>query len=167
MKQWYKEAYFDANNWILDNYDKLSLNCDEVLLLLLIIFCQKNNKKITYDYLVKKMNKCIKDIDIIIASLVEKHYLELSVNNKGLVFNIDQIFEYDLNRYEVSTNKDIYEIVSDIFGKPLTPNELQKMNDLINEFGQDKFMQALRISEANKKIKMAYIEGILRSEKEK
>ena len=39
------------------------------------------------------------------------------------------------------------------------------MNDLINEFGQNAFIDALRISEAQRKVKMAYIEGILRNEK--
>ena len=40
------------------------------------------------------------------------------------------------------------------------------MNDLINEYGQSKFIEALRISEAQRKVKMSYIEGILRNEKQ-
>ena len=39
------------------------------------------------------------------------------------------------------------------------------MNDLIEEYDQERFLQALRIAEANRKLKMAYIEGILRNEK--
>ena len=39
------------------------------------------------------------------------------------------------------------------------------MNDLLEEYGQKRFTQALRIAEAQKKLKMSYIEGILRNEK--
>ena len=46
MKKWYKESYFDANNWLLENYDKLGLNSDEVLMLLLIVLGKDNKQKI-------------------------------------------------------------------------------------------------------------------------
>ena len=36
MKKWYKESYFDRQNWILENYDQLNLSNDETLFLLLI-----------------------------------------------------------------------------------------------------------------------------------
>ena len=165
MKKWYKESYFDRKNWILENFDKLNLNSDETLFLLLIELCKTNRKTITYDYLQEKLNKSIKDIDVIISSLVSKHYLKLSTNSKGLVFDIDNIFEFDPEKYEIIDNKDLYDTVSDVFGKPLSPSNLQKMNDLINEFSQNDFMQALRIAEANRKVTMPYIEAILRNEK--
>ena len=53
-----------------------------------------------------------------------------------------------------------------IFGKPLSPGELQKMSDLINTYGQKKFIEALRVSEAQRKFRMSYIEGVLRDEKQ-
>ena len=56
-------------------------------------------------------------------------------------------------------------MVADVFGKPLSPSELQKMNELIDEYSQKSFIEALRIAEAKRKLKMAYIEGILRNEK--
>jgi DNA replication protein DnaD len=40
------------------------------------------------------------------------------------------------------------------------------MNDLISEYSQSAFIEALRIAEAQRKVKMAYIEGILRNEKQ-
>ena len=72
---------------------------------------------------------------------------------------------FDPQRYEIAENKDLYDMVSDTFGKPLSPLELQKMNDLISEYGQKPFIEALRIAEARRKLKMAYIEGVLRNEK--
>jgi len=164
MKKWYKESYFDRNNWILENFDKLNLDCDETVLLLLLILAQKSNRTVTYDYLLQKMNKTVKQIDQIIASLVDKHYLSLSADKNGLVFDIDEIFEFDPQQYEISENIDLYDTVSQIFGKPLSTTELQKMSDLLNIYGQDRFIEALRIAEAKRIKNLSYIEGILRND---
>ena len=165
MKKWYKESYFDRKNWILENFDKLNLNADETMLILLIDLCKQSRKAVTYEYLTQKLHKDSKDIDKMIASLVAKHYLKLTTNAKGLIFDIDGIFEFDPEKYEIQENRDLYDTVSEIFGKPLSSSEMQKMNDLIEEYGQKEFMQALRVSEAQRKVKMSYIEGILRNEK--
>lgn len=165
MKKWYKESYFDKEKWILENFNKLNLDAEETLLLLLIDLCKTSKRAITYDYLTEKLHKPTKEIDRIIASLVAKHYLKLSTNSRGLVFDIDGIFEFDPDRYEIVENKDLYDTTEEVFGRPMSSNELQKMNDLINEFGQNAFIDALRISEAQRKVKMAYIEGVLRNEK--
>ena len=164
MKKWYKESYFDRKNWILENFDKLNLSNDETILILLVELCKTNRKTVTYDYLCEKLKRSSKEIDKIIASLVKKQYLKLSTNSKGLVFDIEGIFEFDPEKYEISENKDLYDTVSEVFNKPLSTNELQKMNDLIEEYGQKSFQQALRIAEAQKKLRMSYIEGILRNE---
>ena len=165
MKKWYKESYFDRKNWILENFDKLNLSSNETLLLLLIDLYKSNKKSISYELLTEKLKLNNKEIDKLIASLVNKHYLKLSTNSRGLVFDIDSIFEFDPDKYEISENKDLYDMVSDIFGKPLSLTELQKMNDLLDTYGDKKFVQALRVAEAQKKLKMSYIEGILRNEK--
>lgn len=164
MKKWYKESYFNRKNWLLENFEKLNISNDELVLILLIELCKDSKRVITYDYLTSKLQKSIKDIDKIIASLVSKHYLKLGTNTKGLVLDIDNIFEFDPEKYEIVENKDLYDVIGDLFGKPLTPNELQKVNDLINEYGEANFKQALRIAEAHRKLKLAYIEGILRNE---
>ena len=166
MKKWYKESYFDRKNWILENFDRLNLNADETLLILIIDLCRINRKQISYDYLSEKMNKSVKELDQIIASLVSKKYLKLSTNAKGLVFDIDGIFEFDPDKYEITENKNLFDTVGDVFGKPLTPIQLQKMNDLLETYGQEKFTEALRLAEAHRKLSMSYIEGILRNEKQ-
>ena len=166
MLKWYLEYYFDRKNWILENFDKLNLDADETLLILIIELCRINRKQISYDYLSSKLRKPVKQIDQIIASLVSKHYLKLSANAKGLVFDIDGIFEFDPEKFEISENKSLYDTVGDVFGKPLSPVQLQKMNDLLETYGKEKFIEALRLAEAHRKLSMSYIEGILRNEKQ-
>lgn len=165
MKKWYKESYFNRKNWILENFDKLNLNSDEVVLILLIDLCRENKKQITYDYLIEKMHKSVKEIDKIIASLVNKHYLNLSANSKGLVLDIDGLFEFDIEKYEVAENANLYDTIADLFSRPLTPTELAKINDLLNEYSEKDILEAVRIAEANRKLKLSYIEGILRNGK--
>lgn len=165
MKKWYKESYFNRKNWILENFDKLNISSDELVLILLIELCKESKKQITYDYLTSKLNKSIKEVDKIIASLVSKHYLSLSTNAKGLVLDIDNIFEFDLEKYEVVENNDLYDTLGNLFARPLTPSELQKVNDLLNEYAEKDILQAIRIAEANRKLKLNYIEGILRNGK--
>lgn len=165
MKKWYKESYFNRKNWILENFDKLNITNDELVLILLIELCKDNRSSITYDYLTNKLHKSIKEIDKIIASLVSKCYLKLSTNSRGLVLDIENIFEFDPDAYEVTDNKDLYDTLGDLLGKPLTPTELQKVNDLLNTYGEKNFNQAVRVAEANRKLKLSYIEGILRNGK--
>ena len=65
----------------------------------------------------------------------------------------------------ISDEKDLYDITSDVFNKPLSLTELQKMNDLLEQYGKEHFIEALRIAEAQRKLSMSYIEGILRNDK--
>lgn len=165
MKKWYKESYFNRKNWILENFDKLNLTNDELVLVLLIELAKESKKQITYEYLMNKLSMNTKQIDKIIASLVSKHYLQLGTNAKGLVLDIDNLFEFDLEKYEVSQNNDLYDTLGNLFGKPLTPSELQKVNDLLNVYSEKEILEATRIAEANRKLKLSYIEGILRNGK--
>ena len=165
MKKWYKESYFDRQNWILENYDKLNLTSDETLFLLLVELGRRTHQQISDEYLSHKLDKTNKEVDKMIADLVSRHYLKLSADANGLVFDIDEIFEFDPNRYDIVEEKDLYDIVSDVFNKPLSLTELQKMNDLLEKYGDKKFIEALRIAEAQRKLSMSYIEGILRNEK--
>lgn len=165
MKKWYKETYFDANAWLLENYEKLNISNNEILLILLINHYNKNHLSLSYEVLTKKLSMSIKDIDKLIASLVNKHYLKIKTNTRGIFFDIDSIFEFDPNAYEVAKNENLYDTLGNLFGKPLSPNELQKVNDLLNKHSEKDILEAARIAEAKKKLNLAYIEGILRNEK--
>lgn len=165
MKRWYKESYFNANNWLLENYDKLGLSSDEVLMLLLIVLGKDNKQNISYDYFKKKMGYQTSKIDEIIASLVTKKFLSIKPNEKGIDFDIDAIFEFDPNQYEIIENKDIYEIAEDLLCRPLSASELQRLSDMLSKYGETKVIDALRSAEAYRKNNLAYVEAILKNEK--
>ena len=167
MKKWYKEPYFNRQVWILENFNKLNLSAEEAMIILLIDYCKTNNKSITYDYLCKKMNIDSKKLDELLALLVTKHCLSISVNDKSVCFNIEGIFEFDEEKYEEVVNEDVYNIVSYFLSRPLVNNELLKTNELIEKYGENKFIDALRMAEAYRKHNLAYVEGILKNDEKK
>ena len=167
MKKWYKEPYFNKQVWILENFNKLNLSADEAMIILLIDYCKTNNKNITYDYLCEKMNIKQKKLDELLSLLVSKHCLSISANEKSICFDIDGIFEFDEEKYEEVVNEDVYNIVSYFLSRPLVNNELLKTNELIEKYGENKFIDALRMAEAYRKHNLAYVEGILKNDEKK
>lgn len=163
MKKWYKEPYFDRKAWIMENCDKLNLSSSEILLILFAEYARENRISLSYEYLTKKLNLSTEELDKVIVSLVDRHYLKLSTNSRSIVFDIDELFEYDPNKFEIAENKDLYDTLGDVFGRPLTTMELQKCNDLVGEFSESKLLEAVRIAEAQRKVKIAYIEAVLRN----
>jgi len=165
MKKWYKQPYFDRRNWILENYNKLNLSSDEVLLLLIIDFARDCKKVISYEYLMDKLSCDHKKIDSIISSLVLKKYLSINPTSKGVSFDIDAIFEFDPDKYEISDNKDIFNCFEQLVNRPLSASELQKLSDLLNDYSTNEIIDAIRTAEAYRKTSISYIEAVLRNEK--
>lgn len=164
MKKWYKQAYFNRRNWILENFDILNLTCEETILMLLIDYSKEANIELTIEYLEKKLKKDSKQIDEIIARLVAKNYLKIEANENGICFDIDSLFDEDLAKLEDIDNKDTYDIVETFLARPLTASEMMKVNDLIENFGENKLIDAIRLAEAYRKNSLNYVEGILNNE---
>ena len=167
MKKWYKESYFNKQAWILENMEKLHLGAKETLLLLLVDHAQKNHISLSSTYLCEKLQIKDRELDDILSTLVSKHYLKIVSSGKGVVFDIDELFEFDTERYEASENEDVYNTLDIVFGRPLSTSELQKASDLIAAYGQQSFLEALRLADGARKLNMAYIEGILRNHEKK
>ncbi len=167
MKKIYQEAYFDRKAWIFENYEKLQLNAKETLLLLLIEHCREHGILLSYEYLCKKMSVKQKELDSILAKLVSRHFLEISAQSGKLILSTDGLFDFDLTAYEIEENTDIFNTLDIVFGRPLSPGELQKANDLINLYGENAFLDALRIADGQRKHNLAYVEGILRNSEKK
>lgn len=165
MKKWYKQPYFDRKIWILENFDKLNLNCEEAMLILLADQAKENRKKLNYDELCRKLKTDEKHLDGILSGLVSKHYLKINSGEKGISFDIDDIFEFDPERFEVVDNKDLYGIAEELVNRPLTPSQIEKLNSLLERYDENSIIDAIRTAEAYRKTSLDYVEGILRNEK--
>lgn len=165
MKKWYKQPYFDRRIWLLENFEKLSLNSEEVVLLLLIDMCKQVKRPVSIEYLKEKMGIDQNRLDQLMAGLVTKHFLSISVNEKGVRYDIDGVFEFDPERYEIEERKGIFEQTAELLKRPLTPSELQKVSELTDRYGESRYIDALRTADAYRKNSLPYIETVLRNEK--
>ena len=166
MKKWYKQPYFNAQAWILTNFEILGLNSEETIFLLLTDYARKNRIPINNEFYKNKMRISQEHLDEIMASLVAHHYLAINVTEKGVRYDIDGIFEFDIETYEVIENKSVYDQTSDFLKRPLSSAELLKISELLEKYGEKNYVQACRLAEAYRKYSLAYIEGILRNGKQ-
>lgn len=165
MKKWYKEKYFNRRNWILDNFDKLSLSPLETLTLLIIDFSKQNNVEITNEYLCTKLKIDTKELDTVLSSLVAKAYLKINMSEKGVFFDIDGLFDEDVDKMDDLDNKSIYDIWENVTGKPISPSDMMKIKDLSDEYDENTLIDAIRTADAYRKYSLSYVEGILKNEK--
>lgn len=161
----YKQVYFDKNAWLLDNFEKLNLTHTESLLLLIINFCNEYDKEITYDFLCNKLQIKQNELDNVLASLTGKHYLHIDVNKQGIYYDIDQIFDFDINDYEENNHNDIYRTIEDFLSRPLNPIDRMKVSDLLNTYDENAICDAIRMACAYRKYNLAYVESILRNDR--
>lgn len=162
MKKLYDCSYFNKQNWILEYFDKLNLSVEEAFLLLLIEYAHENGINDSLDYLAGKMNLKPIEIDPILTGLVNKNYITL--NNGGYSFNINNIFEFDPSKYEIINNENIFSIFEEFLNRTLSGEELNKISNLVSEYGENEVIDGLRKAEAYNKRSISYIETILLNE---
>lgn len=162
MKKLYEASYFNKQNWILEYFDKLNLTTNEALVLLLIEFAHENGYKDSMDYISKKMNISLDELDSILMSLVERNYITLNTN--GYSFNINNVFEFDPSKYELVNNRTVYQIFEEFLNRPLNGEEVRKVSNLVTEYGEDVVIDGLRKAEAYNKHSLSYVETVLLNE---
>ncbi len=153
----YKEKYFNRRNWILDNIQRLNLTSNETVVILMIDLLNEFNEKINIDILSKKCNLTKEEIDDVISSLNNKGFLDIR-QQKGIYFDIDQIFKTTNNMIEDSN---LYEIFEQEFGKTLSRNETNTIAEWQRIYDYSSIIAALREAIINKKMSFKYIGTIL------
>lgn len=155
--KYYQERYFNRRNWILDNIQRLNLNTNEAVVILMIDFLNEFQQKIDLDSLSKKCNLSTKTIDETIASLNNKGFINISTK-KGVYFDIDNIFETTNNMIEENNLFDKFETE---FHRVLSRRETDLLAEWIRIYDYDKIIAALREAVINDKLYFKYIEAIL------
>lgn len=162
MKEWYKTNFCNRRDWVLDNLDYLNLEADEVLLCLIIDFFKTYNIKLTYENLMNKLKIDRNELDKIIYNLTLKGYLIINVEGDD-VFDLSPLYSQKINPISEKEFESIFAIFEEVFARPLSITENQKLSDLLCEFNKDTIVDALREAEARNKLSLAYIEVILRN----
>lgn len=115
---------------------------------------QKENKEKTKRKQTKTKSKQNKNNDII----DKDKELDKEINKE-----IDKEIEGDKEDYFSTTEKSIYTLVEQNFGRPLSPMEIEKINVWIEEYSEDIINYAIQKSVLANKRSFNYVNGILKN----
>ena len=83
MKKWYEQNYVSHRDWILDNMENLGLDCNEVVLVMLIDFMNEHHQEIDLEGLSNKLNKSQDELDRVLSTLCARSYLSIFPTSNG------------------------------------------------------------------------------------
>lgn len=162
---WFNELYFNRRDWMLSKYKQLGIDAHQFLILCVIDAANQNNLEITHDYLVEETGLTKTQMDKHIQKLIEKKYLKIKPSRKKIDFNIDGVFNQDLNE-STQVNK-LLGLFEDSFGRLLSQQELQTLISLQNKVEYDTIIYALRQAIIHSKLSMSYVEKVALNESNK
>lgn len=165
MKQFANYGFVNRRDFILDQFEALSLTAEEAMLLMLIDYLRQNNFIVSHGVLATKLKKTTDEIEGLISSLMSKGYLEIKLENKKLVFCIDGIFEEQTN--SVMDVKNLFELFESEFARSLSSVEMERLSKWQKVFDQNLIPCALREAITYDAMSFDYIEKILLNWKEK
>ncbi len=170
----------DFRYLLIDNYKKLKLSEDEVIVLLMIDqLIRENNALITADLLSLKMNFEPKKIDDIIASLLKKRYIEFKTSINGTVTSLDPLNNILFNDFKLSAAEDdetklnpskkemtdtIYTSFEKLLNRNLSPVEVDKITAWIQYgYSEDLIINALKDALSRNKKSLREVDRVLLS----
>ncbi|MGL5978027.1 MAG: DnaD domain-containing protein [Erysipelotrichaceae bacterium] len=159
MEEMYHKPYFNRRNYILDQIEHFSMNSDELLLVLLIDFCNEQNMVISHALLADKTHKGLDEIDKTLTSLTNKGYLDIRMGNRQIVFDISGVFKEQ--RIETVFNSTLFEVFENEFGRTFSQMEVSRISDWMKQYEQQLIIYALREAVIYNKKSLDYIDKIL------
>ncbi len=159
--KWYDQKYVNHRDWILDNLELLNLSHRDVVTILVIDFCNTNNMTITSDLLCEKTKLSKDDLDVVLGNLCAKKYLDIQALGDKVNFSLNGLFDIDVARDTRVTESPLFDLFETEFGRPLSQNEMQKINEWNRKYDKQFIIYALRIASAYQKMNFAYIDRIL------
>ncbi|MFV0380239.1 MAG: DnaD domain-containing protein [Anaerorhabdus sp.] len=165
--KWYEARYVNKRDWIIENLEFLNLSPNEFQLINIIDFLNDFNDIITHELLCKKMCITKDELDNLLAVLMAKNYLSIKAHKAEVKFILDGLYETETAKYEGIVNRDIYDLFENEFARPLTENELRKINEFLKKYEKKLVIYALREASTYKVLNIPYVEKILREWKSK
>ncbi len=162
---WFEKGYLHRRDWILDHYHQLRLNPETLLIVLLIDYANQNKTVLTNQWLAKQSKMTSEALDEAISELVELQILKIETSRNEIIFNIDAIFSMS-NPYEY-VDEGLLKRFEAEFGRPLSQNELARLNELQSKHPEDIIIYALKEAFVQGKLSMTYIERVIHNAKSK
>lgn len=164
-----KKRDYVVPSFLIENYSKLSLSSDDVILLIYLI---NEQNPIVCDY--QKMSKDL-NIDLMSAmtkvnSLVEKKIISIEIK-KNIYSKLEEYINLDLLYEKVflefidnKTNEEddnIFSIFELEFGRTLSPSEYEILNTWSSKYSKDILIEALKEAVLSNVKNLRYIDRIL------
>lgn len=160
MNQFKHKNYFNRKNWILEENYSLDINPLETLVLLNIEHFNEFNLSIDLNNLAKACNVSLNDIDKALTQLIYKGYLKIEMTKDKVNYNTDGLYDKQ-SKIDQEQTSDIIEIFESEFKRPLSTNEIDKINYWLSQLDYAYLIHALRESIIYRKVSFPYIERIL------
>ena len=164
MKKWYEQNYVSHRDWILDNMENLGLDCNEVVLVLLIDFMNEHHQEIDLEGLSNKLNKSQDELDRVLSTLCARSYLSIFPTSNGSKWSLNGLFEADSERSVKVMDRSLFDTFESEFGRPLSEREMEKLNEWVKSTHKKLIIYALRQASLDEKLSFPYIDKIILSE---
>ena len=165
-KEWYKAQYINKIELVFSLYPQLSLTPQQLVVVLAILWAEKNSQEINIEKLgeLTRLNK--EEINSELSALSQKGYLTIKTKNKKVEFSLEGLFEGEKQRITALDNN-LFALFEQEFGRTLSPNELQMLVDLKSRYKQEELVEALRCALIYDKRSMNYVAKVLSSQAKK
>ncbi len=164
--KWYEEKFVNHRDWILDHLDLLQIGTTEAMLVMLIDFMNQYQVPITMNELAKKLHLTEDEIDRSVSVLCAKKYLEIKASKQGVFWSLAGLFEADMAREANILDSSLIDVFESEFGRPLNPNEMEKISEWNRTTEKKLIFYALREASIYQKLSIPYIDKILKTWKE-
>lgn len=155
----FNEVYFNRRDWLIEKYDALKLNPQQLLLMLTIDVANQKGLNITLDYLKDKTKFTLEQLNQMIEQLIALKYLEITPKRNKIVFNIQGVFQRETEYGNVED--DFLKVLQKEFGRLLSQNELIKLNELSQKYSKQQLEYALRQTILYKSFSIEYMERVI------
>lgn len=163
---WWKETYVNRRNWILQNFKEINVSVDEGMLLLMLDYMIEQKMVVDIKTLAAAINSDVTHVDQWLSTLISRGYLTVKTSSRKVEFDLDGLFE-SVGKKSVTINSDVFDVVENEFGRPLSQKELTLLNQWSRHYPDKLITYALREASIMGKLSMAYIDKILEGWKQK
>lgn len=159
--QWWKAAYVNTREWILDHYEEFNLSAQEGIVVLMIDFFNANGKLLTLESLAKQCNMSLDDVDRVLNILCAKRYLSIKVKANAVEFDLSGLYSAENENQPDLCSGSVFDLFESEFSRPLSNAELQRLSEWVMKYDEKLVIYALREALMYQKLSFNYINKIL------
>lgn len=153
--------YINLSDWILDHINQLDLDAQEVLVLLQLEYAIRTSSHVDPKILASQCNFSIKDFDRNLTSLIQKGYIKVNITEATVSYELQNIVQDQQIVNQKTESTDVLDLFEREFKRPLSSNEIHKLNDWLMKVDHGFLVHALREAVIYQKVNFNYIDRIL------